>query len=73
MIRENLFYSDSDIAVWSLTDLLSGLELLVNNNLQEVDLQEVRIEMEINQGRKTATIERRCPVLFTLKPGSLLM
>ena len=72
MIRENLFYSDSDIAVWSLTDLLSGLELLVNNNLQEVDLQEVRIEMEINQGRKTATIEKAVPSTFYAKAGEFV-
>ncbi|MCK9525562.1 MAG: peptidase S55 SpoIVB, partial [Limnochordia bacterium] len=61
MIRENLFYSDSDIAVWSLTDLLSGLELLANNNLQEVDLQDVRVEVEVAQERKTATIEKAAP------------
>ena len=69
MIRENLFYSDSDIAVWSLTDLLSGLELLVNNNLQEVDLQEVRIEVEVAQERKTATIEKAVPSTFHVKSG----
>lgn len=69
MIRENLFYSDSDIAVWSLTDLLSGLELLANNNLQEVDLQEVRIEVEVAQERKTATIEQAVPTTFYAKAG----
>ncbi len=69
MIRENLFYSDSDIAVWSLTDLLSGLELLANNNLQEVDLQDVRIEVEVAQERKTATIEQAVPSTFYVKAG----
>ncbi|HHT89426.1 MAG: SpoIVB peptidase S55 domain-containing protein [Bacillota bacterium] len=69
MIRENLFYSDSDIAVWSLTDLLSGLELLVNNNLQDVDLQEVRIEVEVAQERKTATIEKAVPSTFYVQAG----
>ncbi len=72
MIRENLFYSDSDIAVWSLTDLLSGLELLVNNNLQEVDLQEVRIEMEVVQERKTASIEKAVPSTFYVRAGEFV-
>ncbi len=72
MIRENLFYSDSDIAVWSLTDLLSGLELLANNNLQEVDLQDVRIEVEVSQERKTATIEKAVPNAFYVKPGEFV-
>jgi hypothetical protein len=72
MIRENLFYSDSDIAVWSLTDLLSGLELLANNNLQEVDLQDVRIEVEVAQERKTATIEQAVPSSFHVKAGGFV-
>jgi hypothetical protein len=72
MIRENLFYSDSDIAVWSLTDLLSGLELLANNNLQEVDLQDVRVEVEVAQERKTATIEKAAPSAFYVQPGEFV-
>ncbi len=69
MIRENLFYSDSDIAVWSLTDLLSGLELLVNNNMQKVDLEHVRIEVEVAQQRKTAIIEQAKPSKSHVQPG----
>ena len=69
MIRENLFYSDSDIAVWCLTDLLAGLELLVGNNLQEVDLQAVKIEVEVAQERKTATIEKATPTQSHVRAG----
>lgn len=69
MIRENLFYSDTDIAVWSLTDLLSGLELLVNNSVQEVDLQQIKVEVEVAQTRKTATIEKATPSRFNVRPG----
>lgn len=69
MIRENLFYSDTDIAIWSLTDLLAGLELLVNNSVQEVDLQQVKVEVEIAQARKTATIEKVTANKFNVRPG----
>lgn len=69
MIRENLFYSDSDIAVWCLTDLQSGLELLVGNNLQEVDLQQIRVEVEVSRERKTAVIEKATPSTSHVKPG----
>ncbi|NLJ80944.1 MAG: hypothetical protein GX335_07965 [Firmicutes bacterium] len=69
LIRDNLFYSDSDIAVWSLTDLLDGLELLVSNNLQKVDLQQVEIRLEITGERKTATIEKASPNVFTAAAG----
>lgn len=69
MIRENLFYSDSDIAVWSLVDLQSGLELLVDNNLQAVDLQQIKIEVEVSAERKTATIEKATPSTSHVKAG----
>lgn len=69
MIRENLFYSDSDVAVWSLTDLLSGLELLIGNNFQEVDLQHIKVEVEVAQDRKTATIEAATPSRSHVKAG----
>jgi len=69
MIRENLFYSDSDIAVWCLVDLLSGLELLLGNNLQAVDLQQVKIEVEVSRERKTATIERATPSTSHVRAG----
>lgn len=69
MIRENLFYSDTDIAVWSLTDLLYGLELLVTNSLQEITLEHVQIDLEISEGRKTATIESANPSRFNVRAG----
>ncbi len=69
MIRENVFYSDSDIAVWSLTDLLDGLELLNNNNLQDVDLDHIQIDVEIVEERRTATIEKATPRVFRAAPG----
>lgn len=69
MIRENLFYSDTDIAVWSLTDLLAGLELLVNNSLQRVDLRHVQVDVEVAQERRTATIEAASPNKFNVQPG----
>jgi hypothetical protein len=64
-----LFYSDTDIAVWSLTDLLSGLELLVDNTLQDVNLEHLKIEVEVSQERKTATIEKATPSSSYVKAG----
>ena len=41
----------------------------MNNNLQDVDLQEVRIEVEVAQERKTATIEKAVPSTFYVQAG----
>jgi hypothetical protein len=72
MIRENLYYSDSDIAVWSLTDLMDGLELLANNSLQDVELTHISVEVEVGQARRTASIEQAVPRLSTVTPGDSL-
>jgi len=52
-----------------LVDLLSGLELLMGNNLQAVDLQQVKIEVEVSKERKTATIEKATPSHAHVKAG----
>ena len=72
MIRENLYYSDSDIAVWSLIDLNSGLELLANNSLQEIELSQITVEIEVAKERRTASIEKAVPRLSTVIPGDSL-
>lgn len=72
MIRENLYYSDSDIAVWSLTDLMDGLELLANNSLQDIVLSGISIEIEVWQARQTASIEQAVPRVSTVVPGDSL-
>lgn len=55
--------------MWCLVDLLSGLELLMGNNLQAVDLQQVKIEVEVSKERKTATIEKATPSHAHVKAG----
>lgn len=72
MIRENLYYSDSDIAVWSLIDLNYGLELLANNSLQEIELSQITVVIELAEERQTASIEKAVPRLSTVVPGDSL-
>lgn len=69
VVRENMFYSDSDIAVWALSDLSEGLDLLVANNLQEVNLSQINTIITIDESRKTASIEKAIPRNFQVKAG----
>lgn len=69
VIRDNMYYSDSDIAVWSLVDLAEGLNLFIHNALQEVILTEVQIEIAVEKQRRTAAIEKATPRVFQVKPG----
>ncbi len=61
IVRDNMFYSDSDIAVWALYDLIEALELLMFNKLQKVELTEVSTKIIIEEKRKTASIEKAIP------------
>ncbi|MDI9419915.1 MAG: SpoIVB peptidase S55 domain-containing protein [Bacillota bacterium] len=69
IIRENMFYSDSDIAVWSLSDLSEGLEVLMGNNLQPIDLKEVSVSIDVENSRRTAEIEKAIPRKFQVEAG----
>lgn len=69
IIRENMFYSDSDIAVWALSDLNEGLELLIANDLQDVTLSGINTKITIEEVRKTASIEKAIPTSFQVRAG----
>ncbi len=69
VVRENMFYSDSDIAVWALYDLVEGLDLLLANKLQPVDLSQVNARITVEEQRKTASIEKAIPRQFQVVAG----
>lgn len=49
---------------------MAGLELLVNNSVQHLDLEHVQVDLEIARERKTATIESASPPgKFNVRPG----
>lgn len=69
VVRENMFYSDADIAVWALSDLSEGIELITANNLQEINLEKINTEIVIEDTRKTAEIEKAVPRKFQVAAG----
>lgn len=69
IIRENMYFSESDIAVWTLYDLIEGLELLIHNRFQAVELSNVEVDVEVERKRNTATIEKAVPVQSQVRPG----
>lgn len=69
IIRTNMFYSDSDIAVWALSDLSDGLDLITTNNLQHIELERINVSIRVENTRKTAEIEKAVPRVFQVYPG----
>lgn len=61
LIRDNLFYSASDISAVSLGELLLGVHRLLANEYIPVGLKRIDIRADIEPGRRTARIESARP------------
>ena len=69
LIRENMYYSDSDIAVWSVYDLIDGLDLLLFNRIRDAGVSEVKFDVSVQEQRRTASIEKAVPRRFEVTAG----
>lgn len=70
--RENMFYSDSDIAAVSLLEASEVLNMIVNNVYQEADLEEITLKVDVEERRRTATVQKAEAKQKTVKPGEKL-
>ena len=62
IIRENMFYSDSDIAIWALSDLGEGIDLITYNTLQNVELEKINTEILIHGQKKPLKLKSHSPL-----------
>lgn len=69
LVRENMYYSDTDIAVWSVYDLIDGLDLLMFNRIRDAGVAEVTFDVSVEQQRRTASIEKAVPRRFEVAAG----
>jgi len=67
--RENVFYSSGDVAAAALSELLVAVDLLHENEFQDPRLRSVSVEIEVEEERKTARIERARPSVRKARPG----
>jgi hypothetical protein len=56
IVRDNLFYSGSDIASQSLTEIPQALHLAFDNDFADVDPTDMEIDVSVTGQRETATI-----------------
>lgn len=70
--RENMFYSDSDIAAVSLLEASEVLSMIVNNVYQDIDLAEIAVKVDVEEQRRTATVQKAEVKKKTVKPGEKL-
>ncbi len=67
--RHNMFYSSSDIAVASLSELATQLQALFTNDITPLQVKRVVLEAEVDEDRQTARLEKAQPGKRTVKPG----
>lgn len=69
IVRDNMYYSHSDIAATSLIEFLIGLEAVVSNEFEKVRLTNIRLDVEVEEERWTARIVQAVPQQREVYPG----
>lgn len=69
VVRDNLYYSHSDIAATSLTEFLTGLEAIVSNEFEDVTITSIRLDAEVEKERWTARIVEARALQQDVYPG----
>ncbi len=59
LVRDNLYYSDRDIAALSLLEFVEAISLVVNNRFSPVDVTRIQLTAQIEEQRWTAHVEQR--------------
>lgn len=71
--RENVFFSSSDIAVVSLTEILESVGLLLNNDFQDVEILDIEVDVAVDSARRTAVVEEVVLEDSVVEPGDVLV
>lgn len=70
--RENMFYSPGNIGELAVYELHEALAMLAGNQFETVDIMDVKVNVSIDEDRKTASIvEARSQAAFA-KPGDVI-
>lgn len=69
VVRDNLYYSHTDIAATSLTEFLTGLEAIVSNEFEDVRITSIRLDAEVEKERWTARIVEARALQQDVYPG----
>lgn len=69
LVRDNLYYSDRDIAALTLLEFVEAVSLVVHNRFSPVDVTGIQLSAQIEQERWTAHIESAAPRTEQVHPG----
>ena len=67
--RSNMFYDGEDVAKTAITELNDILAVILNNKEKEADMLDLKVDVTIDRGRKTATLVSAVPSKQEVVPG----
>lgn len=70
--RENMFYSPASIGELAVGELLEAMALVTGNQYRPVDIMDVKVNVTIDEERKTATITEARSSAAKAKPGETI-
>ncbi|BAS28902.1 SpoIVB peptidase S55 domain-containing protein [Limnochorda pilosa] len=73
LVRDNMFFSESDVSARALAEMMEGVRLLASNPFQETRLRRVEVTARITPEPQTAQIVSVNPETKRARPGESLM
>ena len=70
--RSNMFYNTADVGQIAVGELMQAMGIVCSNTEQESDIVDVQVDVQMENGRKTATLVSAVPDKATVKPGDLV-
>ncbi|MDF2563944.1 MAG: spoIVB 1 [Massilibacillus sp.] len=67
--RDNMYYNPQDVGKLAIAEVFQALDILCGNNQNETDIVSVKVNVDIDQTRKTASIIEAIPEKTSVKAG----
>ncbi|MCR4401194.1 MAG: hypothetical protein NUW12_00190 [Firmicutes bacterium] len=72
IVRENMFYSPSDISAASISEVADAIATIIDNEFAEVEVTGVKADFEVEEARRTARIHYAETAAKVAKPGDTI-
>ena len=68
-VRKNMFYNTTDVGQVAVGELMQAMGIICADADKEADIIDVQVDVDVEAGRKTATIVSAVPDKTTVRPG----
>nr|WP_298595530.1 SpoIVB peptidase S55 domain-containing protein [uncultured Mitsuokella sp.] len=67
--RSNMYYSTADVGQIAVGELIQAMDIISANTEKESDIVDVKVDVEMDGDRKTASLVSAAPDKLSVKPG----